>query len=150
LIEEKMASASIPIFKEQAIYHIINCRVDYIVRKTGEVHLVLKGEHPLRKTSEANFDTLSETAYSVYEKCGKIPVFDRTPEASKKLRVGYEIKNNRVFYNGEFIAEADSKTFEIINKEYAKDQTHVFYKGLINIQADPANCTIDNISGCKE
>ncbi|RFS16411.1 DKNYY domain-containing protein [Emticicia sp. C21] len=57
---------------------------------------------------------------------------------------GYYIESDTVMYYSGFPAHkylvqgADASTFETINKDYGKDETHVFYREYIVKNADPA------------
>ena len=42
---------------------------------------------------------------------------------------GYEKKNNKVFFCGEQIEQADFATFKLLGHGYAKDKNNVYYKG---------------------
>jgi hypothetical protein len=61
------------------------------------------------------------------------------------LKNGYYIEADTVmFYSGfpahKFIVQgADASTFKIINKEYGKDKTHVFYREYVVKNADPVS-----------
>ncbi len=61
------------------------------------------------------------------------------------LKNGYYIEADTVMYYSGFPAHkyivhsADASTFDIINKEYGKDKTHVFYREYIVKNADPAS-----------
>lgn len=61
---------------------------------------------------------------------------------------GYYIRRTKVFYLGGFpstafeIEEADVKTFQIIDSEYAKDKSHVYFNGVVIPDSDPATFEI--------
>ena len=56
---------------------------------------------------------------------------------------------NHVYYENRTLGDADPDTFEALNEDYAKDKNNVYNYGEIIEGANPVNCTVENLDGCK-
>ncbi len=61
----------------------------------------------------------------------------------------YTKDKNHVYRTGKIIEGTDPSTFEILDTNYTKDQNYVYYWGKRVEGANPANCTTENLEGCK-
>ena len=70
----------------------------------------------------------------------------------RRLSYYYSRDVEHVFINNVILLDADPETFEIVNSQYMKDKNRVyqFYFGEVVEGVDPANCTVENLDGCKE
>lgn len=57
----------------------------------------------------------------------------------------YKKDDNYVYYGTDIVSGADSKTFSIINNEFAKDKNHVYSKGKVLEDSDSSTFVIDPI-----
>lgn len=53
----------------------------------------------------------------------------KTAVENNETRLEYILNKANVFYAGERVADADIKTFKILNNYYAKDKNNVYYEG---------------------
>ncbi len=53
----------------------------------------------------------------------------KTAVENNETRLEYILNKVNVFYAGEQVADADIKTFQILNNYYAKDKNNVYYEG---------------------
>lgn len=66
---------------------------------------------------------------------------------------GYAKDTKNVYREGEILKGFDAVSFEVVGSYgyswYTKDKTHVYDDGEIIEGVDPANCTVENLDGCK-
>ncbi len=62
----------------------------------------------------------------------------------------YAKDKNSIYINGQVFPNIDPETFQYVGSSYIKDKEHVYGMfGVLIKGVDPANCTAENLGGCK-